>query len=75
MEKNEGGQERCPFCGYHIVSIEKRYGYSQGVKNAEADWSVVCHRCGASGPAEVTVERAQISWSTRVTAYNSHYRQ
>jgi transcription elongation factor Elf1 len=63
---SENKKVMCPFCGYHVVSIEKHYGYSRGVKNAEADWAVVCHRCGASGPAELTFERAQISWSTRL---------
>jgi Lar family restriction alleviation protein len=57
----------CPFCGYRNTSVEKRYGYSRGEKNAEADWAVVCHRCGASGPAEASLDRAIESWSTRVS--------
>jgi Lar family restriction alleviation protein len=69
MEKDDGSQEGlpCPFCGYRKVSLEKRWGYSRGMKNADADWAVVCRRCGASGPAEITTDDAIVSWSTRVS--------
>ncbi len=66
MEKDEGSQGGlpCPFCGYLFTSIEQRFGYSRGERNKETDFAVVCHRCGASGPAEVTLNRAILSWNT-----------